>query len=72
MKKYNNHTVSSEEYYDNTLKIIFQMKKEILLATLLPHIPCHLDEKFEENQKILLKIEELENIINKAKKMCKN
>lgn len=59
---------SSKDCYKTLSKKIHEMKQEILVNTLTRHIPGQPDKKFLENQKIINKINELEQMLNSVKK----
>lgn len=42
---------------------IKQLKQDLLLSTLITHTPGSKSKQFDKNQKILLKIKEIENLI---------
>lgn len=50
--------------YKNLRKKIHEMKQEILVNTLTRHIPGQSNKKFVDNQKIISKINELEQLLN--------
>ena len=61
-------TREGKSCYQILLKKLYEMKQELLVNTLTQHIPGQTDKKIINNQKIINKINEIEEIIDSYKK----